>query len=108
MTVFSSELYPPAPMLTGKSSVGGIRDSVLIFLMTESFAQTLKKALEVSGHRSIVAITESAAFIEAKANVPSLILLDRGSGSVVNFRRLSTLSRVPIVSVQEGHLSSPD
>jgi DNA-binding response OmpR family regulator len=81
---------------------------VLIFLKSESFSQSLKKALEMSGHRSTAVTTESAALTEARANAPSLILLDRRSGSVVNFRRMSMLSMVPIVAVQEGHLSCPD
>jgi two-component system response regulator RegX3 len=95
-------------MLTGPSSTVAARDSVLIFLKSEPFAQSLKKALETSGLRSTAVTTESAALTEAKTNVPSLILLDRRSGSVVNFRRMSMLSTVPIVAVQEGHLSCSD
>jgi two-component system response regulator RegX3 len=95
-------------MLTGTSSLKSIRDSVLIFMTSEPFAQSLRKALEMSGHRSTAVTTESAALTEARANVPSLILLDRRSGSVVKFRRMSMLSAVPIIAVQEGHLSCPD
>ena len=95
-------------MLTGPSSRVPVRDSVLIFLKSEPFAQSLRKALEMSGHRSTAVTTEWAALTEAKTNVPSLIVLDRRSGSVVNFRRMSMLSTVPIVAVQEGHLSFPD
>ncbi len=95
-------------MLTGPSSRVPARDSVLIYLKSEPFAQSVRKALEMSGHRSTAVATEWAALTEAKTNVPSLILLDRRSGSVVNFRRMSMLSTVPIVAVQEGHLSFPD
>jgi two-component system, OmpR family, response regulator RegX3 len=92
-------------MLTGKSSMPGVRDSVLIFLKSESFAQSLKKALETSGYRGTAVTTESFALTEMKANVPSLIILDRRSGSVANFRRMRMLSTVPIVAVQEGSIS---
>jgi DNA-binding response OmpR family regulator len=95
-------------MLTGPSSRVSARDSVLIFLKSEPFAQSLRKALEMSGYRSMAVTTEWAALTEAKTNVPALILLDRRSGSVANFRRMSMLSMVPIVAVQEGHLSCPD
>src|SRR4029077_9084185 len=78
---------------------------VLIFLKSEPFAQSLKKALETSGYRSTAVTSESVALTEANANVPSLIILDRRSGAVANFRRMSKLSAVPIVAVQEGHLS---
>ena len=89
-------------MVTGKPSMAGVRDSVLIFLKSESFAQSLKKALETSGYRSTAVTTESLALTEAKANVPSLIILDRRSDSIANFRRMRMLSTVPIVAVQEG------
>ena len=92
-------------MLTGTSTLGSIPDSVLIFMKSEPFAQSLRKALEMSGHHSTAVTTESAALTEANANVPSLIILDRQSGSVANFRRMSKLRTVPIVAVQEGHLS---
>src|ERR1700682_5318677 len=92
-------------MLTGKLSTAGVRDSVLIFLKSESFAQSLKKALETSGYRGTAVTTESVALTEAKANVPALIILDRRSGSVANFRRMGNLSTVPIVALQEGNIS---
>ena len=86
----------------------GVRDSVLIFLKSESFAQSLKKALETSGYRGTAVTTESVALTEMKAKVPSLIILDRRSGSVANFRRMRMLSTVPIVAVQEGSTSCQD
>ena len=88
--------------------MAGIRDSVLIFLKSESFAQSLKKALETSGYRGTAVTTESVALTEMKAKVPSLIILDRRSGSVANFRRMRMLSTVPIVAVQEGSTSCQD
>jgi two-component system, OmpR family, response regulator RegX3 len=85
--------------------MAGVRDSLLIFLKSESFAQSLKKPLEASGYRVTVVTTEFAAFTEAKEHVPSLIILDYRSGFVANFRRIRTLNTVPIVAVQEGSVS---
>ena len=95
-------------MVTANTSLTGVRNSVLIYLKSESFAQSLKKALETSGYRSMTVTTESVALTEAKANAPSLIILDRRSDSIANFRRLRMLSMVPIVAVQEGHVSCQD
>jgi len=95
-------------MVTANPSMVGLRDSVLIFLKSESFAQSLKTALEASGYRATAATSESVALAEANANVPSLIILDRQSGAVANFRRISLLRSVPFVAVQEGHLACHD
>jgi DNA-binding response OmpR family regulator len=95
-------------MVTAKTSMTGARDSVLIFLKSESFAQSLKKALETSGYRSTAMAAEPVALAEAKANVPSLIILDRQSDSIANFRRIRMLSTVPIVAVQERSISCQD
>ena len=93
-------------MVTGKPSIAGVRGSVLIFLKSESFAESLKKGLETSGYRSTTVTTESLALIAAKANMPSAIVLDRRSDSIASFRRM--LSTVPIVAVQEGNISCQD
>jgi DNA-binding response OmpR family regulator len=95
-------------MLTVKPSIAGPRDSVLIFMKSESFAQSLKKALETSGYRSTAVTTESAALAEAKAHLPSLIILDRQVGSVTHLRNLRVLNAVPIVAVQESTSSCAD
>src|SRR5262245_66500812 len=92
-------------MLTGKTSFEGECDSVLIFLKSEPFAQSLKKALETSGYRGIAVTSESVALTEANANVPSLIILDRQSGAVANFRRMSKFRTVPIVAVEGENIS---
>jgi two-component system, OmpR family, response regulator RegX3 len=89
-------------MLTEHAPIVTARDSVLIYIRSEPFAQSLKQAFETSGHRSTVVTTEAQALAEATAHAPSLILLDRLSGSVAAFRRISTLQTVPIVAVQEG------
>ncbi|HSQ50447.1 MAG TPA: response regulator transcription factor [Nitrospiraceae bacterium] len=95
-------------MMAAKPAVTGVRDSVLIFLKSESFAQSLKKALDAGGYRSTAVTTESLALTEVKTNVPSVIILDRRSSSVVNFRRIRTLNTVSIVAVQEGSISCQD
>ena len=83
-------------------------DSVLIFLKSESFALSLRMALETTGCRTTVVTTELAALTEAHANIPSVILLDRRSSSVARFRRMSLLSKVPLVAVEQDHLSYSD
>jgi len=95
-------------MLSGPSPIVLVRDSVLIFLKSESFAQSLKRTSETSGYRSIIVTMESVALKEAETNVPSLIILDRRSYSITNFRRIRTLNTVPIIAVQEGSLSCQD
>jgi len=86
----------------------GMHHLILIFLKSESFAQSLKKALESSGYRGTAVTTESCALIAAKVNVPSLIVLDRRSDSVAKLRRMHMLNRVSIVAVQEGAVSCYD
>src|SRR5262245_27358028 len=90
-------------MLTGKTFSADVRDSVLIFLKSVPFAQSVKKALEMSGCRGTAVTSESVALTEANTNVPSLIILDGQSGAVANFRRIDKLRMVPIVAVLEGH-----
>ncbi len=95
-------------MLAEKSSIKGVHDSVLIFLKSESFAQSLKKALEAGGYRSTAVTAESIALTEIKSNVPALIILDHRSASITNFRRMRILNTVPIVAVQEGDICCQD
>src|SRR5262245_52322682 len=95
-------------MLTGQAPMVPTHISVVIFMTAESFAQSLKKALDTSGCHSTVVTTESAALAEVNASVPSLIILDRQSASIATFRRMSTLNTVPIVAVQAGNLPCPD
>ena len=86
----------------------GMHNLILIFLKSESFAQSLKRALESSGYRGTAVTTESCVLTEAEVNVPSLIILDCRSDSVAKFRRMKMLDRVPIVAVQEGGISCYD
>jgi DNA-binding response OmpR family regulator len=71
-------------------------------MKSEPFAQSLKKAFEASGYRSTTVTTEAAAFAEVQTSAPSLVILDRQQGTVTNLRQLRTLSKVPIVAVQDG------
>ncbi|MBC7838782.1 MAG: response regulator transcription factor [Nitrospiraceae bacterium] len=82
--------------------------SVLIFLQSSSFAQSLKKGLETGGYFSTVVTMESVAITETKANAPSLIILDRQSSSIAYLRQIRMLSRVPIIAVHEGGISCQD
>ena len=86
----------------------GMRYLILIFLKSESFAQSLKRAVESSGYRGTAVTTEFCALTEVEVNAPFLIILDRRSDSVVKFRRMRMLNRVSIVAVQEGTMSCFD
>jgi DNA-binding response OmpR family regulator len=85
-----------------------VHDSILLFMKSEPFAQSLKKALEESGYQSTIVTTDAAAFTAAKASVPSLIIIDRPQGTITNLRQLRTLITVPIVAVQEGTTTCAD
>jgi DNA-binding response OmpR family regulator len=95
-------------MLTDHSFTVTARDEVLIYLKSESFAQLIKKTLESRGHHSRTVTTESAALTAAKANVPSLIILDRYAIAIASFRQMRTLNSVAIVAVQEGDVPLQD
>ncbi len=105
---FSSWSYHAFGMLTDHAPIVTARDSVLIYIKSEPFAQSLKMALEANGHRSTAVTTESLALTEAKEKVPSLIMLDFRSGSIATFRRMRELNTVPIIAVQEGSISCTD
>ena len=76
--------------------------SILILMKSEPFAQSLKKAFDVSGYQSTVVTSESAAYAAVKASVPSLIIIDRQQGTITTLSHLRTLISVPIVAFQEG------
>src|SRR5262245_24436621 len=78
------------------------RDSVLIFLKSEAFAQSLKTALQMSGYHTTAVTTEAGVFAEVSKHVPSVIILDCHSGSIRNFRRMNMLITVPIVAVYKS------
>lgn len=102
--------YYTAAMLTTRpsNSASAVRNSVLIFMTSESFAQSLKKALEATGYHVTVATTESEALAEARASVPALIIMNRQPDSITNFRYVPTLHTVPIVAVQEKTVPCAD
>jgi DNA-binding response OmpR family regulator len=89
-------------MMTSQLSQTGTLNSILIFMKSEPFAQSLKKVFETNGYRTTIVSTETAAFAEAKSSIPSLILIDRQQGTVTNLRQFRTLSAVPIVAVEDG------
>lgn len=95
-------------MLAVPPSTTGVRDSILIFMKSESFAQSLKKTFEANGYQSTTVTTETAAFAAAKVSVPALIIIDRQLGTVSNLHQLRNLNAVPIVAVQDGAVSCAD
>lgn len=84
------------------------RNTILIFMETELFAQSLKKAFDASGYHCTIVTTESAAYTAARTLVPSLIIIDRQQGAHASLRQLQTLVAVPIVAVQEGSVPCSD
>jgi len=84
---------------TQPTSVGAT-DTILIFMKSEPFAQSLKKAFETNGYRSATVHTEAAALAELKSFVPSLIIIDRKSGTTDNLRQLRAFANVTIVAVE--------
>ncbi len=84
-----------------KQSVpAGVTDSILIFMKSEPFAQSLKKAFEANGYRSAAVNTGAAALAELKSFTPSLIVIDRESGTTEHLRQLRALANVTIVAVE--------
>lgn len=77
------------------------RNTILIFMEAEAFAQSLKKAFDASGYQSTVVTTESAAYAAARTSLPSLIIIDRQQGTSATLRQLRTLIAGQIVAVQE-------
>lgn len=83
-----------------QSTPAGVTGSILIYMKSEPFAQSLKKAFEASGYRSATANTDAAALAELKAFTPSLIIMDRETGTAANVRQLRALAAVTIIAVE--------
>lgn len=92
-------------MSTPITTMHAIRESILIFVKADSFAQSLKKTFEANGYLSTIVTTEPAAFSEAKASPPSLILIDRQQATEAALRQFRALKAVPIVAVDGGAVS---
>jgi DNA-binding response OmpR family regulator len=92
-------------MLATPSSMAGVRAVILIFLKSESLAQSLKKTFEGSGYQAIAVHTEAAALNAARESAPSLVVIDRQLGTTVNLHRLRTLIAVPVVAIQDDAVS---
>lgn len=85
-----------------------VRNHILIFMKSEPFAQSIKKALEASGYPSKTVTTETAVFTEAKTAVPSLIIINRQQCTTINLCQLRSMIAIPIVAVQEGAIPCTD
>jgi DNA-binding response OmpR family regulator len=95
-------------MLTTLSSVGGARESILIFMRSEPLAQSLKKIFEANGYQAATAQADIAAFTAAKESPPALVIIDRQLGTAANLRRLRSVISGPIVAVQDDASCSDD
>lgn len=95
-------------MITVHSATVGAADSILIFMKSEPLAQSLKKAFEANGYRSATANTDTAALAEIKSVAPSVVIIDRESGTMANLRQIRALASVAIVAVETGVESCAD
>lgn len=95
-------------MLEAPSTTTGLRNTVLIFMRAEPFAQSLKKTFEANGYQGTVVTTESAAYSAAKTSMPSLIIIDREQSTCIDLHRLRTMIAVPIVAVQDRAIACSD
>ena len=95
-------------MLEAQSTMTGTRNTILIFMRAELFAQSLKKTLEANGYQGTVVTTESAAYSAAKTSKPMLMIIDRDQSIGIDIRRLRAMIAVPIVAVQGSPLPCPD
>jgi two-component system, OmpR family, response regulator RegX3 len=87
-------------MLTSAPSISGTRDSILIFMRSEPFAQSIKKTFDASGFQSATVCTEGAAIAAVREAGPALIIIDRQFTTESNLRQLRAVSAAPIVAVQ--------
>lgn len=92
--MMTAQLKQPAP--------AGITDSILIYMKSDPFAQSLKKAFESNGYQSVVVNTEQAAVAELKSFVPSLMIIDREAATMATIRQLRMIAVMTIVAVESS------
>src|SRR5262245_39156670 len=95
-------------MSIAPSSLTATRDSILIFMQAEPFAQSLKKAFDANGYQAAIVTSESAAYAAAKISMPALLIIDRQESTFIDLRRLRSVISAPIVAVQERNTSCSD
>ena len=76
-----------------------VRGSILIFVQSESFDQSLEKALVSNGYQVTFVTTEAAAFTAVKESAPSLIIVERREGIATALRQLRAAAVAPIVAI---------
>ena len=84
------------------------RNTILIFMRAEPFAQSLKKTFEANGYQGTVVTTESAAYSTAKTSKPALIIIDREQSAGIDLHRLRAMIAVPIIAVQGSIIPCTD
>ncbi|MGA6828419.1 response regulator transcription factor [Nitrospira sp. NS4] len=95
-------------MSTPITTMSTVCESILIFMKEDSLAQSLKKTFESNGYRSIAVTAEPAAYAEAKAAVPALILIDRRHSTPAALRQFRAIKHVPIIAVDGSTRSCSD
>lgn len=85
-----------------------IRQTVLIYMESKPFAQSLKKSLETNGMKGRIVASDAEACEELKTSAPSLIIINRREGTIGNLQRLRALSNAPIVAIEDSGAYSED
>lgn len=94
---------------TAHSTSTPTRQSILMIMQVGPFALSLKKVFEANGIAGTLVSDEASAIAEVKTSVPSLIIINRQQGMMMDLRKLRMLSAVPIVAVQDtGSCSEED
>lgn len=83
-------------------SITGAQESILIFVQSVPFAQSLEEIFVANGYRVSLVSTETAAYAAVKESAPSLIIIERQDGIAAVLRHLRTAVLVPIVAVVNG------
>lgn len=85
--------------MLGSSSITNVQGSILIFVQSQPFDQSLEKALVSNGYQVTFVTTEAAAFAALKESTPSLIIVERREGIVAALRQLRAAAVAPIVAI---------
>lgn len=93
--------YHRSPMLD-PPSITGAHESILIFVRSTPFAQSLEKIFVENGYRVSLISTETAAYGGVEESAPSLIIIERQDGIASVLRPLRAAVTVPIVAVVNG------
>jgi two-component system response regulator RegX3 len=76
-------------------------DVIMVISSNDSFAHSLKKVLGDNGYSVTLASSESMGLVQAQQQQTSLVLVDRLSANFKSIRQHPSLSKIPILTVQQ-------